>query len=81
MESVEPVGEVEELDQYVFVIRVRIGKYNAICQNCRTNKVLDKNTSDPTFYVDIKSQALRDILRAVLKEVPGINLREDKPAV
>ncbi len=81
VETVKPVGEVEELDQYVFVIRVRIGKYNAIYQNCPANKILDKKTSDPTFYVDIKSEVLRDILRAVLIEVRGINLREDKPAV
>jgi len=36
---------------------------------------------DPTFFVDIKSEALRDILRTVLQDVNGICLREDKPAV
>lgn len=36
---------------------------------------------DPTFYVDIKSEGLRDILRTVLQDVNGICLREDKPTV
>jgi len=30
-ESEQPGGEVDELDQYVFVVRVRIGEY----QSCR----------------------------------------------
>ena len=36
---------------------------------------------DPTFYIDIKSEGLRDILRTVLRDVNGICLREDKPTV
>ncbi|KAI9726527.1 MAG: hypothetical protein M1835_003773, partial [Candelina submexicana] len=65
VDSTVPSGEVEELDEYVFVIRVRI----------------DKKTTDPKFYVDIKSEALRDILRTTLRDVNGICLREDKPTV
>ncbi|KAL2037270.1 hypothetical protein N7G274_009959 [Stereocaulon virgatum] len=42
-----PPGEVEGLDEYVFVARARI----------------DKNSSDPVFYIDVKSNQLRDILR------------------
>lgn len=42
---------------------------------------LDKKTSDPVFYVDIKSERLRDILRTVLQDVHGVSLREDKPQV
>ncbi|KAL9126352.1 MAG: hypothetical protein Q9217_004582 [Psora testacea] len=66
-ETVEslPPGEVEGLDEYVFIARARI----------------DKGSSDPVFYIDVKSDKLRDILRTVLQDVHGISLREDKPAV
>ena len=33
------------------------------------------------FYVDVKSERLRDILRTILQDVMGICLREDKPTV
>jgi hypothetical protein len=42
---------------------------------------LDKKTLDPTFYVDIKSEGLRNILRTVLQDIRAVNLNEDKPAV
>lgn len=41
----------------------------------------DRKTSEPTAYVDIKSEGLRDILRTVLRDVKWISLGEDKPAV
>ncbi len=34
---------------------------------------VDKKTIDPTYYIDIKSEGLRDIRT--------VNLNEDKPAV
>jgi hypothetical protein len=40
----------------------------------------DKKTGDPTFYVDVKSEELRDILRVILRDVRGVSLNEDKPA-
>lgn len=43
--------------------------------------MIDKKTLEPTYYVDIKSEGLRDILRTVLGGVRAINLNEDKPAV
>ncbi|KAL2058743.1 hypothetical protein ABVK25_000034 [Lepraria finkii] len=66
-ETVEssPPGEVEGLDEYVFVARAWI----------------DNKPSDPVFYIDVKSDKLRDILRTVLQDVHGVSLREDKPAV
>ncbi|KAL9004824.1 MAG: hypothetical protein Q9188_002368 [Gyalolechia gomerana] len=66
-ETVEstPAGEVDGLDKYIFVARARI----------------DKKTSEPVFYVDIKSEKLRDILRTVLQNIHGISLREDKPQI
>lgn len=42
---------------------------------------LDKKTLDPTYYVDIKSEGLRDILRTVLRDIRTVNLNEDKPTV
>ena len=63
-------------------MRTRIGKYNGICiDSCTHEVILDKVTKDPTFYVDIKSAELRDILRDVLKDVYGLSLMEDKPSV
>ncbi|KAK3169608.1 hypothetical protein OEA41_008992 [Lepraria neglecta] len=56
-ESIKPSDAVADLDQYVFVVRQRI----------------DKKTIDPTYYVYIKSEGLRDIRT--------VNLNEDKPAV
>lgn len=42
---------------------------------------IDKKTLDPIFYVDIKSEGLRDIVRTALRDVRAVNLNEDKPAV
>ena len=42
---------------------------------------IDRKTLDPTYYVDIKSQGLRDILKTVLRDIRAVNLNEDKPAV
>ena len=42
---------------------------------------LDKKTLDPIYYVDIKSEGLRDILKSVLRDIRTVNLNEDKPAV
>ncbi|KAF2174657.1 P-loop containing nucleoside triphosphate hydrolase protein [Zopfia rhizophila CBS 207.26] len=64
-EPVAPTGEVTELDQYVFVIRVRI----------------DKSTKEPTSYIDIKSELLRDILSVILQDVRVVSLAEDMPSI
>ncbi|KAG4427614.1 hypothetical protein IFR05_016902 [Cadophora sp. M221] len=42
---------------------------------------IDKDTKELTFYVDVNSEELRDILREVLKDVYGVSLMEDKPSV
>lgn len=42
---------------------------------------LEKKTLDPTYYVDIKSKELRDILRTILRNIRMINLNEDKPTI
>jgi hypothetical protein len=43
--------------------------------------ILDWSTKDAAFYVDIKSEELRDILREVLKDVYGISLMVEKPII
>jgi hypothetical protein len=75
-------GGVNELEQYVFVLRVRVGE----CGNRQwllfiIMKAADKTTKDPTSYIDIKSELLRDILREILQDVRGITLAEDMPTV
>ncbi|KAH8691858.1 P-loop containing nucleoside triphosphate hydrolase protein [Talaromyces proteolyticus] len=59
-----PAQDVTELDEFVFVIRKRI----------------DRNTSEVTDYIDIKSPGLRDILRMVLKDIRTAGLESEKPA-
>jgi hypothetical protein len=43
--------------------------------------IIDRNTKDPTSYIDIKSEELRDNLREVLKDVHGNSLMVEKPTV
>ncbi|PGH19285.1 hypothetical protein AJ80_04038 [Polytolypa hystricis UAMH7299] len=59
------VPEVTELDEYVFVVRVRI----------------DRTTGEPRAYFDIKSGELHDILKTVLQDVKAVSLEADKPTV
>lgn len=42
---------------------------------------IDKKTLNPTYFIDIKSEGLRDILRMVLGAIRTVNLNEDKPTV
>ncbi|OJD12102.1 hypothetical protein AJ78_07251 [Emergomyces pasteurianus Ep9510] len=56
---------VTELDEYVFVVRLRI----------------DKMTAEPRAYLDIKSPGLRDILKTVLQDIKAVSLEADKPTV
>ena len=45
------------------------------------NRIADKNTDDRTFYIDIKSEKLCDILREILQDIKVINMRKDKLSV
>uniref|UniRef100_A0A093UT74 Uncharacterized protein n=1 Tax=Talaromyces marneffei PM1 TaxID=1077442 RepID=A0A093UT74_TALMA len=60
-----PVPDVNELDEYIFVIR----------------KCSHKQTKELIVYVDIKSPGLRDILKEVLKYIRTANLDADRPAI
>jgi hypothetical protein len=42
---------------------------------------LDKTTNDETFYIDINSEQLQEILKEVLQGVKGIYLEEEEPMV
>ncbi|KAF2455229.1 P-loop containing nucleoside triphosphate hydrolase protein [Lineolata rhizophorae] len=39
----------------------------------------NKKTQDPSYFIDVKSNKLRDILRIVLRRVRGISLKGNKP--
>lgn len=41
----------------------------------------DKKTMNPTRYIDIKSEGLRDILRTVLGDIRANTLNDDKSTV
>lgn len=43
--------------------------------------LLDRISEEVRVYVDIKSEGMRDVLRAVLQDVKAISLMEDKPSV
>jgi hypothetical protein len=80
-ESPKSVDEADELDQYVFVVRARIGQYiRSKRAPCTHEGILDKKAATNTVYIDIKSEWLRDVLRTVLKGVHGISAKEDKPS-
>ena len=82
MESLRPVDQVTGLDQYVFVVRRRVGQYvNATPSSLADCESLDKKTKVTTSYVDVKSELLRDVLRDLLKDVRGISLNESKLSV
>jgi hypothetical protein len=41
----------------------------------------DKKTAEPIIFIDVNSGHLREVLKTVLEDVKGINLREDKLSV
>ena len=42
---------------------------------------LDRDTKETTYYIDIKSEQLRDVLRTLLEYIGVISLKEDKLSV
>jgi hypothetical protein len=81
VESITPPDEENELDQYIFVVRTRIGEYLSFGPSLYPNSKVDRETKKRTHHLDIKSEGLRDVLRSVLQDVKGICLREEKPSV
>jgi hypothetical protein len=74
--------KVTDLDEHVFVVRARTGKYIKPWQHLGAEvENSDKETFEQVYYVDIKSEGLRDILRIVLRDVRGLSLREDQITV
>jgi hypothetical protein len=45
------------------------------------NNYLDKKTNDETFYIDVNSKQLQEILKEVLQGVKGICLKGEEPMV
>jgi hypothetical protein len=43
--------------------------------------IKNKKTTEPTIFIDVNLEHLREVLKTVLKDVKGINLREDKLSV
>ena len=73
---------VMDLDEHVFVVRARTSKSIETWKYLGAEiRVPDKETFEQVFYIDIKSDRLRDVLRVVLREVRGLSLREDKITV
>ena len=74
---------MDELDQYAFVVRGRVGQYISPKRTSSADEdtLLDRETEETTFHVDIKSEWLRDILRDMLKDVQVISLKEGKLSV
>ncbi|KAF5689154.1 AAA family [Fusarium denticulatum] len=58
-------SSVGNLEQYVFIARDRI----------------DRSTQDKTTFIDVKSAALRDILREACRDFRGISLTGDTPSI
>jgi hypothetical protein len=81
VESPKPKS-INNLDQYVFIVRGRVG------MNSLKAKVIyiltipkNKKTKEITYLIDVRSFMLRDALRGVLHDVPGINILEEKLSV
>jgi hypothetical protein len=75
---------MNELDEYVFVLRTRFGKFSRSPVLFTTNyDFFTERTKglEPTTFVDIKSVELRDILRQIFEGVKVVCLREEMPSV
>jgi len=48
---------------------------------CLTARTQDKKSEKQTYFINIKSTELKDVVKEVLKDVPGLSLEEDKPSV
>lgn len=73
---------VTDMDEYVFIIRARIGKSIELQKYLSTKiEIPDKQTFEQVFYINIKSDGLRDVLRIILRDMRGLSLREDKITV
>ncbi|KAJ5489169.1 hypothetical protein N7539_004059 [Penicillium diatomitis] len=64
-DPVETSNSLDDYAEYAFVVRERV----------------ERNSEEVTPYIDIKSEGLRDILRAVLHDIKAISLMEDKPSI
>jgi len=64
----------------VFVVRTRIGEHHSHAYHWGLLTSCEDDSEVSTF-LDIKSEHVRDILRVLLEDVPGISLGADMPSV
>lgn len=82
VESSTVEGDVDELDQYVFVARARVGQLH-ILRSALLSLTMktDKKTQDASHFINVKSSELKDALGTVLHSVLGVSLKGNKPSV
>ena len=60
-------SKVDAYNKYIFVVCIYISKYKGSYWIYITNsKTIDKKTKRITYFINIKSKGLRDILRSIL---------------
>lgn len=78
----ETSSDFDDYAKYAFVVRERVGILYPYLEGWNILIVLlDRNSEEVMPYIDIKSEGLRDVLRAVLQDVKAISMMEDKPSV
>ena len=83
VESLTPKDDVAELDEYIFLVRKRLGKLLAPLKEITVTDLMieDKKITEPMVFIDVNLEHLREVLKVVLKDVTGINLKEDKLSI
>jgi hypothetical protein len=79
VESADSGGD--RLDQYVFVVRNKTGRFRISWVFLIADLAIDRFTQKTTSHVDIKSTWLRDILRDVCRDIRGVSLASSMPSV
>ncbi|KAL2376051.1 hypothetical protein RJZ90_007765 [Blastomyces dermatitidis] len=83
VDSVREDKAIDDLDQYIFVVRNQLGKKYILnsCSHLVADSISDRMTKETKTFVDIKSEVLLDVLREIVADVRAISLREDKPSI
>ena len=82
MESNTSTQHADEFDQYIFVVRGRVGKFSRVCENLPSDKYHpDRKTAETTLYIDVKSEWLRRVLKEILRDVHAVSTNETKLSV
>ena len=58
---------MDSYNKYIFIVCIRIGKYKGSYWIYVINgKIIDKKTKRITYFINVKSKGLQDILRSIL---------------